>query len=253
VWHERGGEGAILLYVLNVEGETVLVRTIPIGRQPPATLRRTMAAALRGVVEAGLPERTSSAEEASAPTSSPDHTVPSVPRERSRSASLGLGALYGLRVGQDPGPAHHALGLALWATFIDWIIVEVRGRLGLPADLDAAHGGRAWHAAAQAGLGVGHDIRMLSVGGLVGVDLEWLWGTAETGRANDIRNFDHLSVGIFVRAFLQIRLWRGIVLLSSVETAIRPQRRVYLMHGAEVVSSGHAEIGISAGLGWRFF
>jgi hypothetical protein len=94
---------------------------------------------------------------------------------------------------------------------------------------------------------------MLYVGGVAGLDLEWLGGEARTGQADQVRSFECVNVGILLRALAHVTLWRGLELHVAIETVIRPERRLFLMHGTRVASSGFAEAGITAGLGWRFF
>jgi len=287
VWWSPPVPGETVLNVGALRGEEMRTCAVRLEAQPPGTLRRTVAALVRSVVEihnaggdvraagaslgqdqeavAPPPDRTVAAQ----PTPEPEPPAPPPagpieapvehedtgppPAARPDRLSLGLSAFYGYRVTQQPGPSYHAVGLGVWIRAVEWIGVLVTGRLGLPADLDAPEGGSAWHASVAAGIGIDRQVRSVALGGLIGADLLWLWGEAHTGQGGESRSFDYFGVGALAQVFARITVWRWLELLVRVEAVWRPgDRPVFTMHGREVAGPGFYEIGFEAGVGCRF-
>jgi hypothetical protein len=258
IWRAPGTGSAGQLMILEIRGDQHQIRRIDLEEQPAATLRRTIAAMVRALVESH--EIASPLSETPATEPPPSEVAPSVteppPVERPHPAParfhVGATAAYGFRLPREPGPMHHSLGVSAWTRALDWLGLVIAGRLGLPAEVASSPGGEAWHGALTIGAGVDRQIRSLALGGLVGIDLEWIWGEARTGQGREARAFNHLGVGISAQIFLRIRLWRWLELLTRVETVIRPLRKVYTLHEEPAASSGRLELGFELGLGFAF-
>ncbi len=271
VWLAPSEGGGLRLLVLWLGDGEPRLRSIPLEEQPPAILRRTIAAMIRTVVESEVrardeatpgrlvsgegspraPEGDPDVERADRETGEPEGGGSDTRGSETGRTTLGLSVAYGFRLPQGPGPMHQTLGLGFWLRAWDWIGLVVEGRLGLPANIVTPEGGTAWHGALVAGVGLDHQLRAVAIGGLIGADLEWIQGSARTGQEDEERAFEHLGAGVFARFFLRIRLWRWLGLLIRVETALRPQRMVFLLHGQPAAGSGFIELGLHLGLTFR--
>jgi len=258
VWCQGGRQGELLLHVLDVRGDTALVRTVDLGHEADDSVPRTMAAVVRTVVDSGMLDRAAHAEEESPPAPAPTveaapEDAPGSPRRPAGATELHLGAgvSYVLRLREEPGPAHHAVGARVWLHAVDWLLVAAGGRFAPPVDAPAQEGGAILRAAAVAGVGVGHHVGPVLLGAMVLLDLEWLWGEAEVGDGS-VRDFSHLGVGVSVDLVVAATLWQGLELRLTAGATVRPDEVVFLMHGEEVAGSGHLEGGIEIGLGWQF-
>lgn len=254
VWTRPTREGAVILSVMHILGDTALVRTINLADEPPSTLRRTVAAVVRSVVDTGFLEAASRAEESSPETETGTGTGTEPDPEPERSAStwrFGIDVVYGFRWVSSPGPAYQSVALSLWAGAFDWLGLLLSGRFGPGANPENILGGSARRAGCSMAIGLEHPLGILSLGALVGVDLEWLWGQVELGGDRGQQEFDSLGFGALLRVSLRVRLWRGLELISAVETIVRPERTMFTVQGEPAASSGYVEIGIEIGLGWQ--
>lgn len=257
VWCQRGTQDTALVHVLDVRGETALVRTLELGDQPPVVLHRTVSAVIRTVVESGMLEQASRAERSPPPTTSTDiEAAPSGSEpdegatEEASPIGVALSLGYMLRIGQQPDPVVHAVGMRLWLSAVEWLVLAVGGRFAIPTSLQAGVDGRAMRAALTAAVGFGRPIGVVTFGALLGADLEWLWGAAGADRG--LREFDALEVGGTVEAFLVVALWRGLELTVSVGVKLCPNRRVFLYSNTPIASTDHVEGDAELGLRWNF-
>lgn len=252
-WGECGSGQVVFLHILDARGAAALVRTVDVGPEPPSTLSRTMAAILRGVVETGLLDRAARAEsEPAEPAGGPagDRPPDRVEPDRGRPAlSAALG--YVLRLGQAPGPNHHALAARLWLMLLDRLVLAAGGRYAFPEETGGQPGGSAARSGAVLGLGVGHRLGRALLAGVASLDVEWLWGEARAGDGRPLP-FDAMSFGLTLEAVTSVRLVLGLELWASASLTVRPERVVFTVGGVEVASSGHVEGGLEIGLGWRF-
>ena len=254
VWSHATDTGEVVLWVMHLRGDTVLVRTIDLEHEPPVTLRRTVAAVVRSVVDTGFLEVAARAEQDPAPTRAP---AASAPRSRERPAGpsrrwqLGLEGGYGFRWVASPGPMHQTASLAFRARALSWLGLRVAGRVGLVADPQNQRGGEVWRGALVVALGIDRPLGALAIGALAGADLEWIRGDVELGESRGARAFEGFGAGAMARVFLAVRVWRGLVLSAAVETTVRPQRTLYLVRGEPAASSGYVEVGLEIGLGWE--
>lgn len=242
VWSRPVGEGELVLYVAHVQGEAALVRRINLEDEPDSTLRRTVATVVRTVVETRLLETLAGAE-----------PVGDSPPAESRRWELGVEAGYGLRWLLAPGPTHQMVTAAVDLGLLDWIGVRLSGRLGLPVSPAAApEGGESWRAAVVAAAGLDRTVGIVSAGALVGLDLEWVWGQVALEGDRGEATFSRLVPGVSLRGFIRVRLYRGLVITGGLEAVVRPSRRVYMLQGVPVVSSGYLDVAVEVGVGWRF-
>ncbi len=264
VWSRPAESGSLYVFVAHVRGATVVVRTIDfndVNEEPPATLRSTIAAVVRAVVDTDLLAAVAEAQlSQSTPSPSPtalpdegDGSLHSQPTAFTGSRwNMELVAAWGMRWVSSPGPTHQVVSAGISASGLGWFGLRLGGRLGLVATPAAAVDGAVWRAALTPSIGLERSLGVLRVGVLAGVDLEWIWGNVTLDGGRGEQTFRHFGVGAALRPFLKVSPWRGLTIQLAVDAAIRPARLRYLLQGVPTVSSGWVEIGIELGLGWQF-
>lgn len=250
VWSRATQAGAVILSVMHLQGDTVLVRTIDLEDEPQATLRRTVAAVVRSVVDTGFLQVAARAElEPPPPRAAPPAAPPAA--GPTRAWQLGVEGAYGFRWVAAPGPLHQTASLAVRARALGWLGLRLAGRLGIAAEPGTQGGGSVWRGALAVALGLDRVVGALSVGVLAGADLEWIRGDVVLGEGRGQRALEGFSPGVATRVFVTVRLWRGLVLGAAVEAAVRPQRTLFLVRGEPAASSGYVEVGLEIALGWE--
>lgn len=262
VWVRPSGASTLVLYIAHVSGETALVRTIDLDDEPPTLLRRTIAAVVHTVVDARILQvssRTDASPVRDAPprgsTAEPEPEVDldaELPPDETRRLRLGLQLGYGMRWISAPGPLYQLASLGFRANFLDWVGIRLSGRLGFPAEPAVPDGGRIWRASFSAAVGLERVLSVLRWGLLLGVDVEWLWGSVKLGAERGDAAFDHVSVGLSLRTLVNVRIVEGLHVFTALCAAVRPERKLYLLRSIPAVSSGHWEIGVEIGLAWDF-